>query len=211
MFSRMMFTYYYCILFFFYQFHFVLLYCNKFADFGLIAVNKEQINKAPQVDDNNFPDFQMPDVLLDSYLDGACLNGFSSDGITVFDDSCNYNTLSDLEFVGTNSIHDLPTLDDTIAAEEYHYEGSCEEFLQMPDPSWFHSMCHQAKPFSEEPDIFDSERSDYSDPETFIKNFLAISDESNSLPALVSKETSKRKPITLVLDLDGNFLSSLTI
>lgn len=189
--------------------------CNKCGDFIVIAVTREQISTAPQVDDNNLPNFQMPDM-LDSYACEMFLNGFSIDGINIFGDNLfgdgHNSSLSDLEFFATNLICDLPTLEDTIEAVDHHYGGSCEEFLQMSDPSWFQLICHQAKPI-EEPDVkssqFDSARVDYSDPEAFIRNILDLSDESNSLPGLVSEETGNMKHITLVLDLDGNFFTSV--
>ncbi|KAK7322495.1 hypothetical protein VNO77_25876 [Canavalia gladiata] len=188
-------------------------HCHQFDE-----VNREQITWAPQANDNNFTSFQMPDV-LDSQAYELCRTGFPNDGISVFDDSRSYNTLPNLEFTGSNYINHVtegvtlfPTMEDTVEAANYNYVGSCEEFLQLPDSSWFHLMCHQANPFTKELDVnfsqFDSNRVDYFDPETFVKGFLDLSDESNSLPALVSKETSQRKHVTLVLDLDETLVHS---
>lgn len=182
-------------------------HCNLFE-----TVNKEQMTNPPdRADDSNFPNFEIPDM-LDYYVDEAFF-GFSSDGINPFDDGLDYSTFSDLEFAGPNLLYDLPsTLDESIEAASYQYVGSCEEFQEpMPDSSWFNVICHQAKPLTEEHDArscqLDSERVDYTDPEIFI-SFLEVSDESNSLPALVSKETSKRKHVTLVLDLDETLIHS---
>lgn len=148
-------------------------------------------------------------------MDEACLDGFSFDGVDLFDDSLYYNILNDLEFFETNMIYDLPALEDTIGVANYQYVGSSEEVHeQIPESSWFSSICHQAKPVTEELDVkssqFDSERIDYADQELLIKNFLEVSDESNLLPALVSRETSRTKRVTLVLDLDGNYNSALS-
>jgi hypothetical protein len=178
------------------------LFCTSVAD------NKEHMTTPPQVDGNNIPSFLTPDM-LDYYVNEACFDGFSSDGINLFDDSLSYGNLPDLDFVGTHMIYDFSTLEDTTEAANYQYVGSCEEFQEpMLDSSCFNLICHQAKPPTEELDArsfqFDSERVDYTDPETFIKNLLEVSDKSNLLPALVSKETSKKNDITLVLDLDGN-------
>ena len=182
-------------------------HCNLFEE-----VIKEQITTPPQVDDNNFPNFQTHDM-LDSYVDEACLDMFSFDGINVFDYDLNYCTFPDLDFDWTNVFYDPPTLANTVDAASYQYAGSCEVFQEpVPDPSWFNFICHQAKPLIEVSDArscqLDSERVDYTDPETFIKNFLEVSEESNLLPALVSKETSKRKHVTLVLDLDETLIHS---
>ncbi|XP_061346492.1 uncharacterized protein LOC133292131 isoform X2 [Gastrolobium bilobum] len=182
--------------------------CKQFE-----AVSREQMTRASLLDYSKFSNFQMPDACE------VCLTGFSSNGVPVFDDIFNYNTLYDLGFTGTNLMYDategirlFPTVDATIEATDYHYGGSCEEFPHMSDSSWFHLMCHQAKPFTEElvfnSGQFDSDGVDYSDPEAFVKNFLELSDEFNSLPALVSKETSRMKHITLVLDLDETLVHS---
>lgn len=175
-------------------------------------VNQLQITTPPQVDNNNFPNFQTPDMLLDSYMDEACLNGFPSDGTNLFDDSIDYSSLFDLEYDGPNLLYDLPALENTIEPANFHYVESSEEFQPAPDSSWFDFICHQAKPLTEElharSSQLDSERVESIDHETFIKNFLELSDECNSLPALVSKETSKRKDVTLVLDLDETLIHS---
>lgn len=181
----------------------------------LSVVNGDEINTQPdQVDANNFSNFQTP-YMLDLYMDEACLDGFSFDGMNLFDDSLYYSILNDLELFETNMMYDLPALEDTIGAPNYQYVESSEEVHeQIPDSSWFNSICHQAKPVSEELDVkscqFDSERVDYADQEIMVKNFLEVSDESNLLPALVSKETRKTKRVTLVLDLDGNYSSALS-
>ncbi|WJX36420.1 hypothetical protein P8452_24299 [Trifolium repens] len=182
-------------------------HCNLFE-----ADNKEHMTTPPQVDGNNIPSFLTPDM-LDYYVNEACFDGFSSDGINLFDDSFSYGNLPDLDFVGTHMIYDFSTLEDTTEAANYQYVGSCEEFQEpMLDSSCFNLICHQAKPPTEELDArsfqFDSERVDYTDPETFIKNLLEVSDKSNLLPALVSKETSKKNDITLVLDLDETLIHS---
>ncbi|XP_027342351.1 uncharacterized protein LOC113855085 [Abrus precatorius] len=182
-------------------------HCHQFD-----SVNKEQITWADQVDDINVPNFQMLQV-LDLYPYEGCSTGLPCDGISVIDNSWSFNSLPDLEFTGTSFINHVnegilsfPSVEETIQSADYRYVGSSEECLQMSDSSWFHLMCHQAKPFTNELDVntsqFDSDRVDYFDPETFVKSFLELSDESNSLPALVSKETSKQKRVTLVLDLD---------
>ncbi|KAK7271554.1 hypothetical protein RJT34_27542 [Clitoria ternatea] len=187
--------------------------CHQFDE-----VNREQITWEPQVDNNNFTNIQMPDV-LDSYAYEGSRTGFTpNDGISVFDDSRDFDALPDLEFAGTNYINDViervmifPPVQETVEVVNFNYGGSCEEFQETPD-SWFHMVCHQANPFTEENVFnscqFDSDRVDYFDPDTFVQNFLEFSDESNTLPALVSKEASKRKNVTLVLDLDETLIHS---
>ncbi|TKY49813.1 CTD small phosphatase protein 2 [Spatholobus suberectus] len=188
-------------------------HCDQFE-----AINREQITWAPLVDDNYFNNFQMPYV-LDSYAYEECQTGFPSDGTTVYDDSPSHDYLSDLVFAGTNFINSgtegnmlFPSVAETIGAADYHYGGSYEGFQHMSDSSWFNLMCHQANLFTEELHVnssqLGSDRVDYFDQETFVKNFLELSDEANSLPALVSQETSKKKNVTLVLDLDETLVHS---
>ncbi|CAK8564840.1 unnamed protein product [Lathyrus sativus] len=191
----------------------LLAYFNRPDDNLFDGVNREEINtQADRVDANNFSNFQTPDS-LDLYMNQTCFDGFSFDGMTLFDDSLYYSILNDLELIETNMTYDLPAFEDTIGAPNYQYVESPEEVHeQIPDSSWFNSICHQAKPVTEELEVkscqIDSERIDYADQEIMIKNFLEVSDESNLLPALVSKETRKTKRVTLVLDLDETLIHS---
>ncbi|KAI4332858.1 hypothetical protein L6164_017735 [Bauhinia variegata] len=186
---------------------------------------REQIISVPCVNDddhgdqsNSSPSYQAYH-LLDSHIYEMCFSGLSDDRIGVFDDNANNNIFCDRESSGTNLIYDategfmmFPFPEETVESTDSHYEGSSEEFQQISDYSWFHHMCQQSKPFSQELEVkpcqFDSDEVNYSDPESFIRNFAELSDEYDSLPALVSKETSKRKRITLVLDLDETLVHS---
>lgn len=143
------------------------------------------------------------------------------DELSSFDNSQSCYNLSDLLFPGINFTNDgteenmeYPTLEETIGAADFTFGGSSIGFQQTSDSSWVnHLMCHQAIPFTEELSVISSEissdRVDYWDQETFIKGVLELADDANSLPALLIDETSKRKKVTLALDLDGNFLSSM--
>ncbi|RDX62914.1 CTD small phosphatase-like protein 2, partial [Mucuna pruriens] len=195
------------------------------------AVNREeQMTWSSPLDDTYFNTFQMHDG-LDSYAYDVFQNGteFPSDVINVLDgsQSYNYNGLPDLAFAGTNFMNGgtegnmlFPTLEESIGTADNHYE----EFPEIFDSSWLDLILHQANPFPEEllansspfpgellanSSQLDLDRIDYFDQETFVKNFLQLSDEANSLlPALVSQETSKKKKVTLVLDLDETLVHS---
>lgn len=191
-----------------------MYYIETYLLWSHIAVDREKTAPVAQVDDDS-SNCHTPHM-SDSYIYEICLTGFPMDRISVFDDRVNYNTFSDHDFDESNLICDLtegfmsfPSLEGTVEETVSHHGGSCEEFQQVSDHSWFHHMCHQTKPFTQELDVchspFDSDEAVFYDPESFIRNFPELSDESSSLPALVSKETSKRKHVTLVLDLDGNF------
>ncbi|XP_028802602.1 CTD small phosphatase-like protein 2 [Neltuma alba] len=183
------------------------------------AVVRERINVAPQVDDNSSSDWQTPDVLdaLDPYINDLCFTEIPTERISLFGNNVNYSIFSDHEFSGTNLMYDateafmlFPSFEKTMEATDSQYGASCEESQQMSDNAWFQHMCLQTKSaqdFEVSHCPIDSNEVDYSDPESFIKTFFDLSDESNSLPALVSKETSKKKH-TLVLDLDETLVHS---
>lgn len=187
--------------------------CDQFED-----DNREQITREPQVDVNYFDNFQMPDV-LDSYVYDVYRASFPSDGVTVFDDSQSY-CLSDILLTETNLINghtegdwDFETLEETIGAANLHFGGLYEEFQQLPGSSFFNFASHQATLFTEELHVnssqIGSDRIDNNDQEIFVENFLELSGEANNkLPALISQETSKKKKVTLVLDLDETLVHS---
>ncbi|KAL2337333.1 hypothetical protein Fmac_011779 [Flemingia macrophylla] len=102
----------------------------------------------------------------------------------------------------------------TGAANYYHDDGGFQ-LQQICDFSWFDHICHQVNPLPENIHNnyiqFDSDRTDSIDQETlFLQNcLLELSETSDGiLPALVSKETVKKKNITLVLDLDETLVHS---
>ncbi|KAK4756126.1 hypothetical protein SAY87_009883 [Trapa incisa] len=104
-----------------------------------------------------------------------------------------------------DDVVDIPTLQDR------PYDG---ELLTKSDISWFHLVAHQAKPSNQAPCIsrpFNLDETDSLDGNMFIRSILDLSDlESSSLPALLPKETCKKKSVTLVLDLDETLIHSTT-
>ncbi|KAG5021112.1 hypothetical protein JHK87_016967 [Glycine soja] len=187
--------------------------CQQFE-----TVISEQFTWEPQldVDDNFFSSFQMCDLDSSAYETGFPI----IDELSSFDNSQSCYNLSDLLFPGINFTNDgteenmeYPTLEETIGAADFTFGGSSEGFQQMFDSSWVnHLMCHQAIAFTEELTVSSSEissdRVDYWDQETFIKGVLDLADDANSLPALLIDETSKRKKVTLALDLDETLIHS---
>ncbi|XP_057980966.1 uncharacterized protein LOC131166435 isoform X3 [Malania oleifera] len=105
----------------------------------------------------------------------------------------------------------LPSLEETVETVNTHYSGSCGEFLMNSDDSWFYLLSHQSKPCDQELDVnasaIDSDEVDCFDPQLFIRNFPDLSEGPNWLPALSPRET-KKKQITLVLDLDETLVHS---
>ncbi|RDX95577.1 CTD small phosphatase-like protein 2, partial [Mucuna pruriens] len=124
------------------------------------------------------------------------------DAITVPKSSESYNSLLDLAFADSEENILFPTLEEPMGEEEDHYGG----FPEISDSSWFNLMHHQANPFPDEfvakSRLLDLDRIAYFDQETtWLVNSLF-------LPPLVSQETSKRKNLTLVLDLDETLVHS---
>ncbi|KAK9265806.1 hypothetical protein L1049_003412 [Liquidambar formosana] len=156
----------------------------------------------------------------DFYIADMSISGFPIDGINGFDNNLNSKLFPDYECVEPNMMFDvaercmmLPSLEETVETINTRYAGSCEEVLMNSDDSWFHLVTHQIKPGNQELDVnpthLDSDEADSFDPHLFIRNFPDLSDVGpNLLPALFPKETSKRKGITLVLDLDETLVHS---
>ncbi|KAK7364108.1 hypothetical protein VNO80_12511 [Phaseolus coccineus] len=92
------------------------------------------------------------------------------------------------------------TLKETLlGAANYNFRESFERFQQIYDLLWFNNpFCPHVIPFTEELHVINSNHSQ----ETFAKNSL------HTLPSLVSHKISKKKNITLVLDLDETLVHS---
>lgn len=188
------------------------------VDHQFDAVNWEQDTWAPEEVDDYLDHLLMSDEAY-SYAYDLCQAEFPSDEMTLFDPSQSYDCLSDILLAETNLINGctkgdmvLPAFEETIGATNLHHGGPNEEFQQMLGSPIFITS-HQASPFTEELHVnysqLGSDRVDNLDQETFVKNFLESSDEANnSLPALISQETSKKKKVTLVLDLDETLVHS---
>lgn len=143
------------------------------------------------------------------------------EGIGEFDDILTDYLFTEPDYTGQNLMLDmmeecmkLPALEEEpVEKENIHFHGSCEELSETSIYSWFHPVSQQIKPTDHELDVnsnsVDLNEADF-DPQLFIRNFLDFSDmEADLLPVLVPKESSKRKDVTLVLDLDGKRIAFL--
>ncbi|KAH7547680.1 hypothetical protein JRO89_XS14G0001800 [Xanthoceras sorbifolium] len=160
---------------------------------------------------SHFPSTYISEMSLPVVIDGNC----------GFDDNLDNNFFSESQYAGQNLMLDmtegfmeLPALEETVEAVNTHFGRSCEELVKNSSCSWFNLVNHQIKPYDEELDVDSSrvepDEADF-DPQMFIRNFLNLSDlGSDLLPALIPNETSKRKRITLVLDLDETLVHSTT-
>lgn len=160
---------------------------------------------------SHFPSTYISDMSVPAAIDGNC----------GFDDILNDNIFSESQYAGQNLMLDmnegfleLPALEETLEAVNTRFARSCEELVKNSDCSWFHLVNQQIKPYDENFDVNSSrvepDEADF-DPQLFIRNFLNLSEVgSDLLPALVPSETSERKLITLVLDLDETLVHSTT-
>ncbi|TXG49257.1 hypothetical protein EZV62_025132 [Acer yangbiense] len=157
---------------------------------------------------SHFPSTYISDMSVPVAIDGNC----------GFDDILNGNFFSESQYAGQNLMLDmiegfmeLPALEETVEAVNSHIARSCEELVKNSDCSSFHLVNHQIKPYDEEIDVNSSrvepDEADF-DPQLFIRNFLNLSDLGSDL--LPPNETSIRKRITLVLDLDETLVHSTT-
>lgn len=100
----------------------------------------------------------------------------------------------------------LPFLEETVETSTFHDRESVEDTMNSNDACLYLAI-HQMKPSDQETistQCGNSDEVDGFDPHLFIKNLPDLSEVAPSLqPLLLPKETRKRKPVTLVLDLDG--------
>lgn len=118
---------------------------------------------------------------------------------------------SNLFFDGNERRMALPALDDTVELSKILNSRPSEDTKMDSDNSSFLLAIHQIRPGEQEADhksCIDSDEAQNFDPHSFIRNLPDLSEiVPSSRPTILPKESRERKPITLVLDLDGEFLS----
>ncbi|XP_017978671.1 PREDICTED: CTD small phosphatase-like protein 2 [Theobroma cacao] len=104
----------------------------------------------------------------------------------------------------------LPFLEDTVKANDINDVNFCEEATMAQDNAGLYVAIDQMRSCIPESDVnSDSDQADDFDPQSFIKNLPELSDVVSSFrPAMVPKEAWRRKPVTLVLDLDETLVHS---
>lgn len=139
----------------------------------------------------------------DLFVSNGRITGMISDEINGFDDiikSSIVQEFDDMMFDITGNCTALPYLEtvDTSFMHSRDFDGGC---FTNSEISGIQSMAHQTKSCNQA--LIDSDEPESFDPQTFIRNFLDLSNmETNLLPALLP-ETNKPNRVTLVLDLDG--------
>ncbi|XP_012450178.1 uncharacterized protein LOC105773085 isoform X2 [Gossypium raimondii] len=104
----------------------------------------------------------------------------------------------------------LPFLEDTVKANDTNDFHLHEESMMAQDNTGLCLAIDQMRSCLQESDVnSDTDQADDFDPQAFIKNLPELSDVVSSFrPANVLTEAWKRKPITLVLDLDETLVHS---
>ncbi|XP_031477280.1 uncharacterized protein LOC116248558 [Nymphaea colorata] len=137
-----------------------------------------------------------------------------SDG-TLMSNSClDYECIHpEMIFDATERCMILPFLEETAENNNFDYAGSVEDAMLNSDDGCLFLAIHQGKPSQQKlgykSSYEDLDDTEYFDPQLFIGNSLEISEAVPSyLPILMPKQSRKRKPITLVLDLDETLVHS---
>ena len=170
--------------------------------------------EADDSDDNRSSgDYQTCDV-SDFYISDMIVASFPFNG-NEFEDASETNCFTNYTHPEPNLLFDvaeqymvLPLLEDSIRSSTSNDEKSDEQAMMDPNNSSLYFAINQIRSCDQDHEAAvnssDSDPAECFDPQMFIKNLPELSDvvsnfQSNALP----KEISKRKLITLVLDLDG--------
>ena len=148
----------------------------------------------------------------DFFISDMIITSIPFDGNVVEDNISGTNSFPDFECSEPSMLFDaaeqymiLPFLEDTVKANDINYVNLHEEAMMVQDNTGLCLAIDQMRSCIQESDVkSDSDQADDFDPQSFIKNLPELSDVVSSFqPAMVPKEAWRRKPITLVLDLDG--------
>ncbi|KAM6552248.1 hypothetical protein CsatB_002056 [Cannabis sativa] len=192
---------------------------NKDNDAAVCSDSYPDISwlEADESDDNRSSgDLQYCDV-SEFYISDMIVSDFTFDA-TAFDNTSEANCFTSYEHPEPNMLFGvaeqfcvLPLLEESIRSSSANDEKSDEQAMMGPNDSSLYLAINQIRPCDQESAVnsFDSDQAECFDPQIFIKNLPELSDvvsnfQSNSLP----KETSRRKLITLVLDLDETLVHS---
>ncbi|KAJ8449999.1 hypothetical protein Cgig2_029361 [Carnegiea gigantea] len=149
--------------------------------------------------------------ISDFYVSDMVLAGLPFDGGSLCDDFVifpEYDTADSNIFFDVAERHiTLPFLDDSVESGQTLNGGPSVEARMDCDNSSFLFAIHQVRPGDQPADLgpyVDSDETQYFDPHSFIRNLPDLSDVvPDDRPTILPKESRERKPITLVLDLDG--------
>ncbi|KAG4124412.1 hypothetical protein ERO13_D10G038900v2 [Gossypium hirsutum] len=196
-----------------------------------------QINNQPNID-NNAGNSDSPEVsalgtddsddnkssfgsqtcnVSDFFISDMIIASIPFDGNAVDDNISGTDAFPDFKCSEPSMLFDvaeqymiLPFLEDTVKANEINYVNLHEEALMAQDNTGIHLAIGQMRSCVEDSDVnSDSDKADDFDPQSFIKSLPELSDVVSSFrPAATAMEARRRKPITLVLDLDETLVHS---
>ncbi|KAM1561787.1 hypothetical protein ACFX1Z_004872 [Malus domestica] len=156
----------------------------------------------------------------DFYISDMIISSLPFDENAFHDDISEMNYFPDYKYAETNMFFDvseqymvLPFLEDTIRSSNFYTndDKSCEEAMVDTNCAGMYLGIGQISPCNQETVVnsSDSDQAEYFDPQLFIKNLPELSDVvSNYQPNILPEEASKRKSVTLVLDLDETLVHS---
>ncbi|KAF7803215.1 CTD small phosphatase-like protein 2 isoform X1 [Senna tora] len=104
----------------------------------------------------------------------------------------------------------LPALEDDARIGNTSDIRSCQEAIMVQENVSLYSAMGQIRSYNQVSDLTnDSDKAECFDPQLFIKNLPELSDiESAGQLAVTSKESQRKKSVTLVLDLDETLVHS---
>ncbi|XP_012455245.1 uncharacterized protein LOC105776853 isoform X1 [Gossypium raimondii] len=196
-----------------------------------------QINNQPNID-NNAGNSDSPEVsalgtddsddnkssfgsqtcnVSDFFISDMIIASIPFDGNAVDDNISGTDAFPDFKCSEPSMLFDvaeqymiLPFLEDTVKVNEINYVNLHEEAMMAQDNTGIHLAIGQMRSCVEDSDVnSDSDKADDFDPQSFIKSLPELSDVVSSFrPAATAMEARRRKPITLVLDLDETLVHS---
>ncbi|XP_022715655.1 CTD small phosphatase-like protein 2 isoform X2 [Durio zibethinus] len=153
----------------------------------------------------------------DFFISDMIIASIPFDGNAVDDNISGINSFPDFKCSEPSMLFDvaeqymiLPFLEDTVKTNDINDVNLHEEAMMAQDDTGLCLAIDQIRPCIQESDVnSDSDQADDFDPQSFIKNLPELSDVVSSFqPAMVPTKAWRRKPITLVLDLDETLVHS---
>ncbi|GAV79579.1 NIF domain-containing protein [Cephalotus follicularis] len=172
---------------------------------------------AVDIDDNRSScDYQTCNI-SDFFISDMMIQGLPFDENLVDGEISETNMCTDYKCADPSMLYDiaeeymiLPFLEDTSKTSNTNNVDSHEEAITDSDNTSLYLAINQLKSCNQESDIIsDSYQAEDFDPQFFIKNLPELSDMVTTLrPNVLRKESWRRKPVTLVLDLDETLVHS---
>ncbi|GKU94259.1 hypothetical protein SLEP1_g7780 [Rubroshorea leprosula] len=157
---------------------------------------------------SNVSDFFISDMIIAS---------IPFDGNAIDDNIMGTSSFPDFKYSEPSLLFDiseqymiLPSLEETVKSNMLDDVKPCEEAITTRDNADLYLTIDRMRSYNQESDInSDSDQVEEFDPQSYIKNLSELSEVvSGFRPSILPKETQKKKPVTLVLDLDETLVHS---